>query len=167
MAKPSDLLKKMDRSVGKRTPIETSPDATGSATSKRPSPEEIQLAEQEERLHRELQEAAEEESEPEPVVPPAVPKVRPSASAPHKTKQSPNGRLPRRLPGPIDSTRMSVDLDRERRKQLKQFGAVEAEIDDVVVVRTLIDLMFEDAHLAKRVKGRIVEMKQAYVDEQG
>lgn len=80
-----------------------------------------------------------------------------------KPKRSRKDKLPRRLPGPKDSVRFSLDLERSRHKEFKTFSLLEAEIDAAVVGRVLVEMMLEDPALKARVLARVAQLKSEYL----
>lgn len=96
---------------------------------------------------------------PRPARRPARPK------APRKTASG-EERLPRRIPAPQDSVRMSLDLDRDVQRELKQFALFEAEIDAAVVGRVLVEFLLDRPDLREDVKQRIIELKREHVASQ-
>ena len=56
--------------------------------------------------------------------------------------------------------RVSVDLPRSRHKFLRDF-AYDAETDGMSVMRGLLDLLYEDEELAKRLRERLVTGSEA------
>lgn len=94
------------------------------------------------------------------------PARRPARPKPPRKTANGEERLPRRIPAPQDSVRMSLDLDRAVQRDLKQFALFEAEIDAAVVGRVLVEFLLARPELREQVKERIIELKREHVASQ-
>lgn len=182
--KPSDLLARMGRSMAAPAPITT--ELQEAASHDGDPAEEARLAgvlttpaEPSAPPLREpvpptpIVEAAPFETPPvEPVPPAPTPEAAPfdsppeptAPAAPRRAPRAKGDKMPRRLPGPKDSVRFSLDLERTRHKEFKTFSLLEAEIDAAVVGRVLVEMMLEDPALKARVLARVAQMKSDYLE---
>jgi hypothetical protein len=96
-------------------------------------------------------------TQPRPALPPRTAHVAASRSDRAKPRQGQLAPRARRDPATDHRVRFTLDLERPQHRFLKQF-ALDADSDASVVLRVLLSLLEEDRTLAKRVRGRIVEL---------